>query len=81
MLLYPKSCKKCLKNLENWLTNKDLTPKNDFACTREVIQKSLNQNSSKLRDFVQAFGPQLSIFSSPEPKAHLIGELIVKAHR
>ena len=23
---------------------------------------SLNQNSSKIRDFVQAFGPQLSIF-------------------
>ena len=32
-----------------------------FACTREVIQKSLNQNSSKLRDFVQAFGPILLV--------------------
>ena len=28
----------------------------------EVIQKSLNKNSNKLRNFVQAFGPQLSIF-------------------
>ena len=33
-----------------------------FACTREVIQKSFNQHSNKYRDFVQAFGPQLSIF-------------------
>ena len=33
-----------------------------FACTRKVIQKSLNQNSSKWWDFVQVFGPQLSIF-------------------
>ena len=39
------------------------TPKNDldlhFAYTREVIQKFLNQNSSRLKDFVQAFGPHL----------------------
>ena len=34
-----------------------------FACTREVIQKSLNQNSCKIWDFVQAFGPQFSMFN------------------
>ena len=34
-----------------------------FACTREVIQKSLNQNSSKLGVFVHGFGPHLSIFN------------------
>ena len=67
MLLYFKSRKKCHKKIENRLTNKNVTPKNDlltmyFACTREVIQKSLNQNSSKLSDFVQAFGSKLSIF-------------------
>ena len=28
-----------------------------FACTREVIQKSLNQNSSNFGDFVQSFEP------------------------
>ena len=33
-----------------------------FACKREVIQTSLNSNSSKLREFVKAFGTQLSIF-------------------
>ena len=32
-----------------------------FPCTRDVIQNYLNQNSSKVRDFVQAIGPHLSI--------------------
>ena len=30
--------------------------------SREVIQKSLNKDSSKFWDFAQVFGPQLSIF-------------------
>ena len=64
--MHSKSLKQCHKNFENPLTNKKLKPKNDLdptiVCTREVIQKSLNQNSSRLRDFVQEFGPQLSIF-------------------
>ena len=31
-----------------------------FTCTKEIFQNSLNQNSSRLREFVQAFGPQLT---------------------
>ena len=30
MLLYSRSRKKCLNNFENWLTDKDFTPKNDL---------------------------------------------------
>ena len=48
----PESLKSATKNLRPKII---LTMY--FACTREVIL-----NSSKLRDFIQAFGPQLSIF-------------------
>ena len=59
------SLKKCHKKFEN-PSLKLLRPKMIlimyFECTRTVNQKSLNKNSSKLEDFVQAFGPQISIF-------------------
>ena len=32
------------------------------SCTREVITKFIKQISGKFRAFIQAFGPQLSIF-------------------
>ena len=35
-----------------------------FCIYKGVIQKSLNENSSKIGDFVQAFGLQLSILYS-----------------
>ena len=64
--LHSKSRKKCDKNFENRLTKKNFKPKNDlamyFACTREIILRSLNQNSGKFGGYVQAFGPQLNIF-------------------
>ena len=55
------------QKFENRLTNKDFTPKNDldhvFCMYKGVNPKVFKSNSSKFGDFVQAFGPQLSMFN------------------
>ena len=61
-LLHSKSLKKCHKNFENRLTNKDCMPQNDldhvFCMYKGGNPKEFKSNSSKVRDFVQGFGPQ-----------------------
>ena len=66
ILLHSKSPKKYHKNFENHLTNKNFKPKNDldpvFYMYKGGNPKVFKSKFKQFGDFVQAFGPQLSIF-------------------
>ena len=60
--LHSKSLKKCLKSFEYPLRNIKKNRPHAFCMNKGGYQESLNRKSCKLFDFVQTFGPQLSIF-------------------